>query len=117
MCTWNIIRQIRRGEPLTILSSYNNLLFCYLLLKSNEVKSSYHMEKEGLIRGVQFIEGKGLQIGELVTDRHVQIVKHVREQMPNTIHHFDVWHVAKGKLMCKNYYQFSIPSPKTGCTF
>ncbi|XP_061192241.1 uncharacterized protein LOC133200466 [Saccostrea echinata] len=66
------------------------------LVQSNEVKSSYHMEKEGFIRSINFIKEKGLKIAEIVTDRHVQIVKHVREEMPETIHHFDVWHVAKG---------------------
>ena len=54
------------------------------------------MEKEGLIRGVEFLTSNGLAIGELVTDRHVQIVKHIREEMPDTKHYFDVWHVAKG---------------------
>lgn len=54
------------------------------------------MEKEGFIRSVDFIESKGLKIEKLVTDRHLQIQKHVRENMPNTTHNYDVWHVAKG---------------------
>ena len=59
------------------------------------------MEKEGLIRSVTRIKSERLNIGELVTDRHVQITKYVREEMPNTSHYFDVWHVAKG---IQNYY-------------
>ncbi|KAK3093915.1 hypothetical protein FSP39_021726 [Pinctada imbricata] len=66
------------------------------LVQSNEVKSSSHMEKEGLIRAVKEFQENGLAIGELVTDRHPQITKFVREEMPNTKHYFDVWHVAKG---------------------
>ena len=58
------------------------------------------MEKEGLIRGVQTIDDEDLQVGTLVTDRHVQIVKWVRENMPQTTHNFDVWHVAKGRFEC-----------------
>jgi solute carrier family 8 (sodium/calcium exchanger) len=54
------------------------------------------MEKEGFVRSVNFIKNKELKIKEIVTDRHVQIVKYVREEMPNSIHHFDVWHVVKG---------------------
>ena len=42
------------------------------------------------------IKSKGLKIAQLVTDRHAQIVKNAREEMPNTKHCFDVWHVAKG---------------------
>lgn len=56
------------------------------------------MEKEGLVRSVNFIKSQELKIKEIVTDRHVQIVKYVREEMPNSVHHFDVWHVVKGML-------------------
>ena len=54
------------------------------------------MEKEGFVRSMDLIKSKGLKIAELVTDRHAQIVKYAREEMPNTKHYFDVWHVAKG---------------------
>ncbi|XP_078321751.1 uncharacterized protein LOC111111789 isoform X2 [Crassostrea virginica] len=65
------------------------------LVQSNEVKSSSHMEKEGLVRCVDFFKSQDINIQTLVTDRHVQIVKWVRENMPESIHLFDVWHVAK----------------------
>ncbi|XP_062601407.1 uncharacterized protein LOC134263113 [Saccostrea cucullata] len=68
----------------------------YLHPSSNEVKSSYHMEKEGFIRSTNHIQERGIKIKEIITDRHVQIVKHIREEMQETVHHFDVWHVAKG---------------------
>lgn len=55
------------------------------------------MEKEGLIRSVSSFNRNGIRIAALVTDRHVQINKWVRENMADTIHYFDVWHVAKGK--------------------
>ena len=80
-----------------------SLIFYVHYFQSNDVKSSCHMEKEGLIRGVQFLESHGLAIGELVTERHVQIVKHVREEMPETKHYFDVWHVAKGTWKLYKY--------------
>ena len=54
------------------------------------------MEKEGFVRSMDLIKIKGLKIAQLVTDRHAQIVKNAREEMPNTKHYFDVWHVAKG---------------------
>nr|XP_022335990.1 uncharacterized protein LOC111132471 [Crassostrea virginica] len=66
------------------------------LVQSNGVKSSSHMEKEGLVRCVDFFKSQDINIQTLVTDRHVQIVKWVRENMPESIHLFDVWHVAKG---------------------
>ena len=64
------------------------------------MKSSYHMEKEGLVRAVDFIEGQGLDIGVLVTDRHRQIAKWVRENMSSTDHRYDIWHLAKGMIDC-----------------
>ena len=52
------------------------------------------MEKEGLIRSVEF--------KTLVTDRHTFIRKWIRENMAQTKHCFDVWHVAKGELLAKS---------------
>lgn len=57
------------------------------------------MEKEGLIRSVAFLNAKGLVIGKLVTDRHVQVKKWVQENLPETKHCVELWHVAKGKFI------------------
>lgn len=59
--------------------------------------SSYHMELEGFIRLQGFLSHHGLQIGKLITDRHRQLAKHVRENLPHVLHTYDVWHIAKGK--------------------
>ncbi|XP_064205610.1 uncharacterized protein LOC135262525 [Anguilla rostrata] len=48
-----------------------------------------------LDRSLQFLEESGLTVGCLVTDRHPQIQKYVREEKPAVIHYYDVWHVAK----------------------
>lgn len=45
-------------------------------------------KKEGFIRSINLVQSRGLKIGETVTDRHVQIVKYAREEMPNTKHFF-----------------------------
>ncbi|XP_060084262.1 uncharacterized protein LOC132563537 [Ylistrum balloti] len=66
------------------------------LVQSNEVKSSCHMEKEGLSRSIAFLQDHDIDIHTIVTDRHVQIRKWVRENMTDTKHCVDVWHVAKG---------------------
>ena len=55
------------------------------------------MEKEGLRRAAEFFEKEGVRIAELVTDRHPQILKYVREKMKRTKHSIDVWHVGKGR--------------------
>ena len=56
------------------------------------------MEREGLFRSIKFMQQEGLEIEMLVTDRHVQIAKWMRENQPRIRHRYDVWHVAKSKL-------------------
>jgi uncharacterized pyridoxamine 5'-phosphate oxidase family protein len=56
------------------------------------------MELAGLTRAIQLLEGLGCNITELVTDRHLQVQKFMREEQPHIKHLYDVWHVAKGHL-------------------
>ena len=56
------------------------------------------MEKEGLMRAVEFLKRKKFMIGTLVTDRQIQIAKWARENMPSTDHRYDIWHMAKCKI-------------------
>jgi len=57
------------------------------------------MEKEGLVRSLRFLEDAGLHVDVLVTDRHPQIQKYMREVKPSVMHYYDVWHVAKGRFV------------------
>ena len=54
--------------------------YCLIYPQSSEVKSSYHMEKEGLERALKFLKEGGIKVGVLVTDRHKQINKWLREK-------------------------------------
>ncbi len=56
------------------------------------------MEKEGLARVLDFLNSKEIIVKALVTDRHVQINKWLRENHGNINHYYDVWHVAKGEF-------------------
>ncbi|XP_070539206.1 uncharacterized protein [Ptychodera flava] len=80
----------------TVIELVANVIIDMQLVQSNEVGGAVRMEKEGLIRSLADLEGEGLTIGTIVTDRHVQIRKWLRENMPNVEHLFDVWHIAKG---------------------
>ena len=75
-----------------------SLLYCllYITLQSNEVKNSNAIEKEGLQRSLQFLTDEGLSVDTLITDRHVQIRKHMREKWPAVNHRLDGWHIGKG---------------------
>ena len=56
------------------------------------------MEKEGLHRVIQSLREQDLSISALVTDRHKQINRWLRECHQEIKHYYDVWHIAKGKL-------------------
>lgn len=45
---------------------------------------------------MRWLQEHHLQIGIIITDRHLQIQKWIRENLPQTTHYYDVWHVAKG---------------------
>lgn len=54
------------------------------------------MEKEGLKRCLQFLKNERLSVKTLITDRHTQIRKYMREKWPRVKHRLDGWHVGKG---------------------
>ena len=58
------------------------------------------MEKEGLDRVIQSLEQQDLSISVLVTDRHRQINRWLRECHPDIKHYYDV---CKGKYGIQYY--------------
>ncbi|XP_064649988.1 uncharacterized protein LOC135501681 [Lineus longissimus] len=66
------------------------------MVQVTETKNSYWMELQGLKRCLQFLGDKSMNVTHIITDRHSQIKKYLRETWPAIIHWFDVWHVAKG---------------------
>ncbi|XP_061888690.1 uncharacterized protein LOC133639415 [Entelurus aequoreus] len=79
----------------TTMELVANVVLDLQVVQSNECLGSYHMEMEGLKRMVELLISWDLDVGVLVTDRHRQIAKWIRENMPNTRHCYDIWHVAK----------------------
>ncbi|KAK3722578.1 hypothetical protein QZH41_019335 [Actinostola sp. cb2023] len=65
-------------------------------LVSNEVRNSSWMELEGLKRSVDLLTTADLTIDTLITDRSRSIGKYIKEELPDTTHYYDIWHVAKG---------------------
>lgn len=60
------------------------------------------MEKEGLARSLKLLKDRGLSVDTMITDRHPQIQKYIREKMPSITHYYDVWHTAKGHIKQNN---------------
>uniref|UniRef100_A0A1X7TQ31 THAP-type domain-containing protein n=1 Tax=Amphimedon queenslandica TaxID=400682 RepID=A0A1X7TQ31_AMPQE len=79
----------------TFLEIEHNVVLNIELVQSNEVSGSTNMEKECFMRGMKIFEVYDLPIKMLVTDRHKQLGKYIREDLPQIDHKFDVWHIAK----------------------
>jgi len=80
----------------TTLETRINKVIDVQLVQSNEVGGSYHMELAGLERSMELLKANGLIPGVVVTDRHPSVQKWMRDNLPETVHYYDVWHVAKG---------------------
>ncbi|XP_039512565.1 uncharacterized protein LOC120467989 isoform X2 [Pimephales promelas] len=65
------------------------------LVQSNEVGGSYNMELEGLKRSLGVLNAHNLPLECIVTDRHPQVQKYLREEAKIT-HYYDVRHIEKG---------------------
>ena len=55
------------------------------------------MEREGLVRSLTKLKDANVEVSCLVTDRHSGVRKYMREEHPDVLHCFDVWHVSKSK--------------------
>ncbi|KAG0444904.1 hypothetical protein HPB47_013245 [Ixodes persulcatus] len=80
----------------SLLETSLNRIIHLELIKSTEVKSSCHMELEGLTRAFLHLEELGLTVEVIVTDRHVQVSAYMKRQHLLVQHRFDLWHVSKG---------------------
>lgn len=66
------------------------------------------MEKEGLRRSLDRLEESGVKLDCIVTDRHPQIQKFLKDR--KIFHYYDVWHMAKGNaciLLDKIHFRYS----------
>ena len=66
------------------------------------------MEIEGLKRALNSIGYEHVKM--IVTDRHLQIAAWLRDFQPvqHIVHLFDVWHVAKCKLLMKSIFDYNM---------
>ncbi|KAL8565477.1 hypothetical protein ACOMHN_049454 [Nucella lapillus] len=70
------------------------------LVQSNQVRNSHAMELEGLKTALANMTNK-VCVSHLITDRHSSIKKYVKDHHGaddehHIVHHFDIWHMAKG---------------------
>ncbi|XP_067299120.1 uncharacterized protein [Pseudorasbora parva] len=78
----------------SLLHLDSNKILDIQLIQSNEVEGRAHMEKEGLRRGLDRLESNQLHVDYIVTDRHTQVRKYLRER--EIKQYYDVCNLEKG---------------------
>ncbi|CAN7981801.1 unnamed protein product [Ixodes pacificus] len=75
----------------------NKILHCERVQvgECEEVRANVQIEKQVLIRCLEFLKTNDIKVRSLTTDQHRSIAKHMREVEPEVVHYFDVWHVSK----------------------
>ena len=77
----------------TMLDTDSDKIVAFEVVQKSEVNNSACMEKEGMIRCFRKLDDHGVSVEQLATDRHPQIVCHMKKI--DTAHQFDVWHISK----------------------
>ena len=79
----------------SVIEQRTNKVLDMQLVQSNGVPNSNWCKLEGLKSSLRHIENNNLVVDTLITDRHIQNSKWMRENKPNIKHFFDTWHLSK----------------------
>ena len=79
----------------TLMDEDTGNVVAFNVVQVTEVSSSNAMEKEGFTRCIEMLEGKGVNISRVTTDRHVSISSCMAKDYPHINHQYDVWHLSK----------------------
>ena len=91
------IVQVRKHVMLKQTKLTENISISIHLLQRNVADSSQAMEFLAFQNCMDYLSGKDVLFNILITDRHTQIAKHMRENLGHITHYFDLWHLRKSK--------------------
>ena len=80
--------------PLVMVDDSGKVV-AFSVVQVTETTSLKAMEKKGLKRCLESLEGDGLHINRIATDRHVSISSYMDKKRPKINHQYDVWHLSK----------------------
>uniref|UniRef100_A0A1A8AHH8 Si:dkeyp-30e7.2 n=1 Tax=Nothobranchius furzeri TaxID=105023 RepID=A0A1A8AHH8_NOTFU len=78
----------------SVMNMQRNQIIDIQLVQSNKVGGSNHMEKEGLRRSLELLEGSGVKVESIITERRPRVQKFLSEREMK--HYYDVRQMAKG---------------------
>ena len=79
----------------TLMDDDSGKVVAFSVVQVTETTSSNAMEKEGFKRCLESLEGDGVHINRIATDRHVSISSYMDKERPEINHQYDVWHLSK----------------------
>ena len=56
---------------------------------------------------MDFLLSNKIRVGALITDRHTSIARHIRDDLKDTHHYFDLWHLKKSNVFNNLFSQKS----------
>ena len=82
----------------TLLDINSNIIVAQETVQVSEdhVENSYWLEIIGLTRCLDHNEAHNVKVNTIATDRHGGVRKMLREDHPEIIHEYDLWHITKG---------------------
>ena len=79
----------------SMMNTASNKVIDFFVVHVAQAGNSSLMEKTGLKILLEKFSKLRIKITSLTTDRHTQIRAMMRDQYPNIMHQFDIWHFAK----------------------
>ena len=76
-----------------LMEATTSAILDFSVVQVTETGSSSRMELEGFKRTIKTLQDADLNVKVIATDRHIQIRKFIRENLPDMSHQFDVWHM------------------------
>ena len=79
----------------SLMDTVTNQVIHFHVTHVGQAGNSAKMEKVGLIKLLEKIETLGVEPRSITTDRHPGVTKYLREDRPDIIHQYDIWHFTK----------------------
>ena len=82
-------------DTYTIMNANSNEIIDFFIAHVSNAGGSSKMELYAFKKVLDYLTLSGLEISTITTDRHKSISKHLRQNCPNIIHQFDLWHFSR----------------------
>ena len=79
----------------SFLNQSTNEIVSFRLTQVTEAGNSNAMEKFGMIKNLEYLRSRDVNVKQITIDRHISCRKYIAEKETTTELQFDVWHFSK----------------------